>query len=276
MEDEFRTAFSPIVYQRNVSDSERERALLELSNEFICRRMALVSQTITTVVRGTRSMLSEDELRASFRVLCPTFDDFRNLIFESFRGLGVPVTIGIAIERTFARRESAESEQLALLGYDVSLPGLFKGRRLVFVSCGQFTVEERALGTEIAQLIRTRTQYEGYFAQNQESLEGVSTHILSALGACLGFVGIMHKRGEVATPTGPIQRASIWVEQEVAIVTYRVQALGHEVALTTYVEEGIELAGMRASLLMNPQRFTRNAEVLADFEARLARGFLGD
>jgi len=274
LEDNFRAAFSPIVYRRGVSDSERERALEDLSNDFIHRRLALVSQTLTTVVLSTRSMLSENELQASFGELCPTFADFRSFIFESFRGLGVPVSIGIAIERTFVRRESVERKQLALLGYDVSLPGLFKGRRLVFVSCGQFTEEERRLGTEIANLIRARTEYEGYFAQNQESVEGVTAHILAALGACLGFVGIMHKRGEVTTPSGPIQRASVWVEQEIAIVSYRVQVLGHEVALATYVEDGIELEGMRASLLLNPRRFSSNAEVLTEFEAKLAQGFL--
>lgn len=274
MEDNFRKAFSPVVYRRGVSDSERERALERLSNDFIQRRIALVSQTIATVVRSTSSMLSEDELRSSFRELCPTFDDFRNFIFESFRGLGVPISVGIAIERTFVRRESAESKQLALLGYDVSLSGLFKGRRLVFVSCGQFTEDERRLGTAISDLIRTRTPYEGYFAQNQESAEGLTAHILAALGAFLGFVGIMHKRGEVKTPTGPFERASVWVEQEIAIVSYRVQVLGHEVALATYLEDGIKLEGMRASLLLNPRPFSSSSEVLADFETKLAQGFL--
>jgi hypothetical protein len=84
----------------------------------------------------------------------------------------------------------------------------------------------------------------------------------------------MHKRGEVSTPSGPINRASVWVEQEIAIVSYRVQVLGHEVALTTYVEGGIKLEGVRASLLMNPYRFTSNAEVVADFQEKLAQGFL--
>jgi hypothetical protein len=50
--------------------------------------------------------------------------------------------------------------------------------------------------------------------------------------------------------------------------------LGHEVALTTYVEGGIKLEGVRASLLMNPYRFTSNAEVVADFQEKLAQGFL--
>lgn len=275
MEDDFRTAFSPIVYRRAVSDSERERALEGLANDFIQRRVALVSQTLTAVVRSTRSMLSEDELQVAFGQLCPTIDDVRNFIYESFRGLGVPVSIGISIERTFVRRESAESKQLALLGYDTSLPGLFKGRRLVFVSCGQFTEDERRLGMEIARLIQAHTQYEGYFAQNQQSAEGVTAHILAALGACLGFVGVMHKRGEVTTPSGLIQRASVWVEQEIAIVSYRVQVLGHEVGMATYIEEGITLEGIRSSLILNSQRFKSDAEVLADLEERLAQGFLG-
>jgi hypothetical protein len=274
MEDAFRAAFSPIVYRRGISDSERDRALEKLSSDFIHHRISLVSQALVTVVRSTKSMLSEEELRASFHELCPTLADFRSFIFSSFTGLalGVPVSAVIAIERTFARRESAESKQLALLGYDVSMPELFKRKRLIFVSCGQFAAEERALGKELAALIKTRTEYEGYFAQNQESLDGVTTHILGALGACVGFVGVMHDRGEVTTPDGTMRRGSVWVEQEIAIVSYRVQVLGHQLALATYVQEGIELEGIRQALILNSRRFKTSSDVLSDFSKRLADG----
>ena len=49
----------------------------------------------------------------------------------------------------------------------------------VFISCGQYTEEERTLGQALAQAVTDLTTFAGYFAQNQTSLEGLSQHILA-------------------------------------------------------------------------------------------------
>ena len=43
-------------------------------------------------------------------------------------------------------------------------------RKTVFVSCGQYSEEERALGKRVAVLVRECTPFDGYFAENQTTL----------------------------------------------------------------------------------------------------------
>ncbi|HTZ73648.1 MAG TPA: hypothetical protein VMB47_06995, partial [Candidatus Aquilonibacter sp.] len=83
---------------------------------------------------------------------------------------------------------------------------------VVFISCGQCTDQERALGKAIAIAIENHSSCRGYFAENQNSLESLSRHIFSALDQCAGFVAVMHHRGEVHAPNGKHIRASVWVE----------------------------------------------------------------
>lgn len=96
---------------------------------------------------------------------------------------------------------------------------LDSGRPLVFVSCGQYTDEEKAVGSRVCEIIRLHTDYEPYFAEAQRSFEGLSNSILAALERMSGMVVIMHKRGEVKTPHGTHHRASVWIEQEIAITS---------------------------------------------------------
>jgi hypothetical protein len=66
-----------------------------------------------------------------------------------------------------------------------------------FISCGQFTEEEKALGKAIEQLIKETTPFDAYFAEHQNTLEGLTSNILSSLGRCVGFVAVAHHRGFV-------------------------------------------------------------------------------
>src|ERR1700730_6436400 len=90
------------------------------------------------------------------------------------------------------------------------------GKPLIFISCGQFTEEESALGKAIERLIKETTPFDAYFAEQQNTLEGLTSNILSSLGRCVGFVAIAHHRGSVKRLDGEIVRASVWVEQEIA------------------------------------------------------------
>jgi hypothetical protein len=112
LEERFRTSFAPIVYRPGIVEFERDRALASLSTNFIEERLALISGTLTKVVGDTKSTLSEQELREAFHELCPTFLDFRDIIYECFRGLMIPVSasISVDIERAFGRSETTEIE----------------------------------------------------------------------------------------------------------------------------------------------------------------------
>ena len=70
---------------------------------------------------------------------------------------------------------------------------------LVFISCGQYTPEEIKLGQDLAAAIDDETDFNGYFAQNETSLEGLSRNIFGALRSCAGSVAVMHNRGTVKT-----------------------------------------------------------------------------
>lgn len=140
---------------------------------------------------------------------------------------------------------------------------------LIFISCGQFTAEERSLGQTLADAVNELTPYEGYFAQNESSLEGLSRNIFGALNGCVGFVAVMHRRGSVQTPQGEWTRASVWIEQEIAIAAFLAQAQGRTLPVALYIQDGISLEGVRQQLILNPIPFSDNPEVLADFRDRV-------
>jgi hypothetical protein len=146
------------------------------------------------------------------------------------------------------------------------------GRGLIFISCGQFTEEERQLGEALSQAIYELTPYTGYFAQRQSSLDGLSEHIFGALNQAVGLVAVMHQRGLVRTPDGDHLRGSVWVEQEIAIAAFLSQTLGRDLPVILYLQEGIRLEGVRQQLTLNPVIFKDNEYVLKDFKEQLSNG----
>ena len=145
---------------------------------------------------------------------------------------------------------------------------------IIFVSCGQTTKDEIALGKAIAQIIDEETPARAYFAENQASLEGVSSHILGNLESCIGFVAIMHYRGQVMPPgDAPFQRASVWVEQEIAIASYRIHTLNQHLQVQLYIQNGIKREGLRDKLMLNPVSFDTNEEVIEHFRSVVRQRF---
>src|ERR1700687_6060158 len=89
---------------------------------------------------------------------------------------------------------------------------------LIFVSCGQVTEEEKALGKQVCDLVRELTPHEPSFAENEKSLEALTKNILASLDEAVGLIAIMHPRGVVTFPDKHQEiRASVWIEQEIAI-----------------------------------------------------------
>ena len=142
----------------------------------------------------------------------------------------------------------------------------------MFISCGQFTKDEIALGEALAATVDDLTPFAGYFAQRQSSLEGLTTHIFSALNACAGFVAVMHHRGTAHTPNGQQIRGSVWVEQEIAIAAFLSQAQQKSLSSVVYIQDGIALEGVRQQLLLGPVPFQNDSQVLDDFRRRVEAG----
>jgi hypothetical protein len=142
---------------------------------------------------------------------------------------------------------------------------------LVFISCGQYSESEKSLGKKIRDLLEEDTDLEAYFAEKQSSLQGLSTHKMGALNRAVGFIGVLHHRGVVETPTGKITRASVWIEQEIALAAFIEQILGRRIEVQLYVQKGIALEGMRDKLLLNAVQFETNEEVVEHLTKDMGR-----
>lgn len=132
----------------------------------------------------------------------------------------------------------------------------------VFISCGQYTPEEKALGKDICTIVRG-VGYEPYFAENQSSLKGLHENILSKLNECSGFIAVMHPRGVVSFPGGASHtRGSVWVEQEIAIAAFLAQHGGRQIEVAAFVHEAVKREGIRDLLHLNPILFRAENEIL--------------
>src|ERR1700741_1238528 len=141
---------------------------------------------------------------------------------------------------------------------------------LVFISCGQYTDDEIALGQDVERLVRDESPYDAYFAEKQNTLDGLSSNILAGLGRASAFIGIMHHRGDIATPSGDIvKRGSGWVEQEVAIAAFIQNALARRIDVALSLQRGITREGIRSQLRLAPVEFDTGADVLNDLRTRL-------
>ncbi len=139
----------------------------------------------------------------------------------------------------------------------------------MFISCGQCNDDEVQLGQNLADAVSTLTSAYGYFAQNQTSLEGLSRHIFGAIDRCVGFVAVMHHRGLVKSLDSEHTRASVWIEQELAIAAFLTQIRQETFPVMLYVQKGIKIEGVRAQVLSNPQEFEKSGEVLSHFRESL-------
>jgi hypothetical protein len=143
---------------------------------------------------------------------------------------------------------------------------------LVFISCGQYHNHEKALGTALVAALE-EVGYKGYFAENQNLLESLTRHIFGSLNKCAGFVGVMHYRGEFADPHGrKYIRASIWVEQEIAIAAFLTELLKKKIEVLIYAQRGITREGVRDQLKLTPIEFDTEDDVLAHFKESLKTG----
>jgi len=140
-------------------------------------------------------------------------------------------------------------------------------RKTVFISCGQYAPEERELGKQVCEMVAKYTPFEGYFAENQTTLRALSENVLSRLYESVGLIVIMHHRGKIEGRD--ITRASVWIEQEVAIATLMEQILRRPLHVALFVQHGTAIEGIRQQLQLNAYPFTTGEEVIAQLREEL-------
>jgi hypothetical protein len=145
------------------------------------------------------------------------------------------------------------------------------GKPTVFISCGQFTEAEKRLGRQIAQMVKTVAGLEPFFAENVQDLNGLDDNILKALRDCAGFIVVLHPRGTIERPDNTtVTRASVWIEQEIAIATYIQRVEKRELRIAAFKHSDVDREGLRELLHLNPAPFTDESEVLVALSERLA------
>jgi len=145
------------------------------------------------------------------------------------------------------------------------------GKPFIFVSCGQFTEAEKHLGKQIVRLVKEITGLEAFFAEDVQDLDGLDSNLLGALSECAAFITVMHPRGEIVRPDGSKQvRASVWIEQEIAIATYIQRIEKRKLPVMAFKHRSIGREGIRDLLHLNPAPFTDETEVLAALRGRLS------
>jgi hypothetical protein len=140
---------------------------------------------------------------------------------------------------------------------------------LVFISCGQYTKAEKSLGASIYKMVEDLGM-QPFFAEQVQDLKGLNENILDHLRDCAGFITVLHPRGKISRPDGADHiRASVWIEQEIAIATYIQHVEKRALPVIAFVHKSVGREGMRDLLILNPITFSDEMEILAALPARL-------
>ena len=146
------------------------------------------------------------------------------------------------------------------------------GKQTIFISCGQYSEAEKRLGKDIAAMVKNLTGLEPFFAEEVQDLNGLDSNILNALRDCVAFITVIHPRGVITHPDKSKHvRASVWIEQEIAIATYIQRVEKRQLPIIAFKHESVGREGIRDLLQLNPIEFIDEAEVLAALPARLEK-----
>lgn len=144
--------------------------------------------------------------------------------------------------------------------------------KLIFISCGQLTAEEKALGVAVKAEIDGTPELEGYFAETVHDLSALAHHVFDALRRCAGAVFLVQERGIVTTTDGKNlgHRSSVWINQELAILAYRQFFEERQIPIHVLVDRRIRLEGAMSALIVNALPLGSQAEVVANVKNWLA------
>ncbi len=116
----------------------------------------------------------------------------------------------------------------------------------------------------MVKVIKSITGFDAFFAEQVQDLNGLDSNILGALRDCVAFVTVLHPRGKIIRPDGSTQiRASVWIEQEIAIATYIQRVEKRTLPVIAFIHQSVGREGIRDLLQLNPIPFEDNAEILA-------------
>ena len=145
-------------------------------------------------------------------------------------------------------------------------------KTFIFISCGQYTDTEKRLGRSIAEMVRSITGHDPFFAEEVQDLNGLDANILKALRDCVAFITVLHPRGQISRPDNSVfNRASVWIEQEIAIATYIQRVEERELPIIAFKHRSVNREGLRQLLHLNPIEFTNEADVLEALPKLLER-----
>lgn len=134
----------------------------------------------------------------------------------------------------------------------------------IFISCGQYATSEKELGKRISKMVKELTEFEPFFAEEVQDLNGLDANILTALHDCVAFITILHPRGVIDRPGNqpPLVRASVWIEQEIAIATYIQRVEGRKIPIIAFKHRSVGREGIRDLIQLNPIEFENESEIL--------------
>lgn len=137
--------------------------------------------------------------------------------------------------------------------------------KLIFISCGQQTLEEKDLGTSVKHLVDSTPGFKAYFAEYVQSLDALAKNIFDGLLRCSGLISFLHERGLVITQGNKEwgHRSSVWVNQEIAILAFRKQLEGIDIPVIVFRDEKVRLEGAMTSLIVNPILIGSKSDILA-------------
>lgn len=124
------------------------------------------------------------------------------------------------------------------------------GRRLIFISCGQRTEEERATGKAVAEFVRSRG-FDAYFADEISKLDSLAACIFDNLARASGVIFLLHEREQVSGSRGPFVRASVWIQQEISMLAFLQQYDKVSLPVLAFKDAAVKVEGVAESLILN-------------------------
>ena len=136
--------------------------------------------------------------------------------------------------------------------------------KLIFISCGQQSIDEKEIGGDVRELINSHPGYKAYFAEYVNSLDALAKNVFEGLRRCSGFISFLHERGLVTIDKNQEwgYRSSVWINQEIAILSYRQQFEGINIPVLVFKDNKVRIEGAMTSLIVNPIPMKSKIETL--------------
>lgn len=147
-------------------------------------------------------------------------------------------------------------------------------KKLIFVSCGQLTDDEKNIGNAIKNLIDSTDDFKAYFAESVHELKTLAPHVFEALYRCSGAIIFLHGRGSVTDHQRKKWgiRSSVWINQEIAILAFRGFLENRPLPILAFKEsKNIKLEGAMTSFIINPHLLVDTNDTISKIDEWLKK-----